>query len=189
MIERAVFFLLTAVLLTALPYETTALLAAAAVHELGHIGMLRCLGGRIDSFRFEGRGFCLCFREPNELWSSVLIAFAGPLAGLVFAQLLMLLHMKTGWSWLRLCAGCSALLSVFNLLPAHPLDGGQILEPLAAALWGGKRAEQILRISGWLCFGLLFTAGLLLALRGYGFALLAAALFLLPEQARRHCSH
>ena len=75
---------------------------------------------------------------------------------------------------LLLCsAGMSAVLSVFNLLPSPPLDGGRIVQ----LIFGDKAAE----IAGLLTASAVFLVGFAAFVSGRGAALFIAGALLLVK--------
>ena len=74
------------------------------------------------------------------------------------------------------------LLSIFNLLPAPPLDGGRILAPLLCALLGSEKEERIGRILGFAVGFILCALGIVSALKGKGAAPLLPGLWLLLRE-------
>lgn len=60
----------------------------------------------------------------------ILVAIAGPIANLIFAQFLVLLFRLTGSEIFLLGTYLNLGLAVFNLLPIPPLDGSRILTGL-----------------------------------------------------------
>lgn len=104
------------------------------VHELGHAGVARFMGLTPIAITLHGMGGTTTHRAPNRPYKSLLIALAGPAAGLALVPIgiIGLLLTQTGGIaneiatvlvWLNL------VWSVFNLLPIFPMDGG-------VALWG-----------------------------------------------------
>lgn len=59
----------------------TALLAAAAVHELGHILCLAALGVHISGFRVEAQGLCIEYSGTAPAWAHALAPSAAPPRG------------------------------------------------------------------------------------------------------------
>lgn len=97
---------------------------AAALHEAGHALAVRVVGGQMTCLRLTALGGVMRYRlfRPSpaaDFW----IAAAGPLAGLFAAWI------AAGLGSFRF-AGANLLLSLFNLLPVRPLDGGQMLESI-----------------------------------------------------------
>ena len=84
--------------------------------------------------------------------------------------------------WLSLSAGVSILLSLFNLLPALPLDGGRIVLALSCAALGEKRGERVTEGLSLFVGAALLACGFWLMLRRRGLAVLAAAIWLLLYQ-------
>lgn len=164
------------------PAVLAALLLPAAVHELGHVAALRLMGLRIDSLRLELKGFCIGYSGYTGAMGHALAALCGPVAGLWYAWAASWLGNRLGSSWLCLSAGVSLLLSLFNLLPAMPLDGGRILDCLARALLGERRGALLTEGAGLLVGGALLAAGLWLMFEGWGAALAVAALWMLLYQ-------
>lgn len=162
--------------------SVAAVLAPAAAHELGHILALWMLGLRVSGFRAELKGFCIDYSGYTGAVGHAAAAAAGPLAGFIYAWVASRLGARTDSAWLCLSAGASLLLSLFNLLPAMPLDGGRILLHLACALLGDKRGRAVSDAAGIVARGALLFAGGWLLLRGRGLALLIAAVWLLLYQ-------
>ena len=159
--------------------ELAALLAAVAAHELGHLGAMLLLGLRPTAFRAGPEGLLLAYAGETGTAGHVSVAAAGPAAGLAYAWATARLGARLGQDWLCLSAGISLVLSLFNLLPALPLDGGQILRRLSAAFLGEQRGARLTVALQWLVAAALSGAGAVLLLRGQGAALLLAGAALL----------
>ena len=180
-----------AVLLAALVYylydlETVAaVLVPAATHELGHLAALNLLGLRVNGFRAELKGFCIDYSGYTGAMGHALAAAAGPMAGLWYAWAASMAGNRLDSDWLCLSAGVSLLLSLFNLLPALPLDGGRILEHLAGAFLGDKQGALLTETVGAVVGAVLLAAGVLLMMHGRGIALALAAIWMLLYQDNR----
>ena len=68
--------------------------------------------------------FSRLFRPKRDM---ILVAIAGPMANIIFAQTLLVLVKITGFPFLMLGVYFNLGLAVFNLLPIPPLDGSRIL--------------------------------------------------------------
>jgi Zn-dependent protease len=148
------------------------------VHETGHLITINALGcgpGRLHIIPFFG-GAATMKRSPRTEFQGVLIALAGPLAGLVATVPFFVAARLTGDArWLG-GAFFIAILNLMNLAPAPPLDGSKALGPALAWLhpWlergalvvvGGAAAVWALH-RGSLLFGAFIAIATLGALRG-----------------------
>lgn len=160
----------------------TALLIPILVHELGHIAALLMLGFSLRSFKAELKGLCITYSGSCGAVGHAMAAAAGPMAGLIYAVAASWAGDRLQSDWLCLSAGLSLILSVFNLLPALPLDGGRIFTLLANAFLGERRGTVVSDALGFVCAAALLAAGIWLMLRGRGVALVLAATWLLLYQ-------
>lgn len=123
---------------------TIGLFASVIVHELAHSLVARRHGIPIRGITlFFFGGVAEMVGEPPSARSELLVAVAGPVASLGVAG--------AGWGLMAAATSLSvpepvvavigylaltnAVLAVFNLVPAFPLDGGRILRSI---LWGWK---------------------------------------------------
>lgn len=162
--------------------EIAAVLLPAVIHELGHLAALRLLGLRVRRLRLELRGVCIEYYGSCSAAGHALAAAAGPVAGFVWAFAAFVLGVRTGREWLSLSAGVSLLLSLFNLLPALPLDGGRIVLTLSCAMLGERRGEHAAEALSLFVGAALLGCGFWLMLRQRGVAVLVAAIWLLLYQ-------
>lgn len=153
-------------------------LAACGVHELGHIFVIRRMGGAIKGIRLTAVGAELILSRPLGYWQEGLSALAGPGANLLLA--LICCSGKGGLTF----AGLNLALALFNLLPVGRLDGGRALRCTLALLAGPEPAE---RLAGWLdglCTVAALGAGLFLAVFRGNYTLLLVAVWLLAQLFR-----
>ena len=157
------------------PAETGALAAAVGVHELGHLLALLLLGVRLDGIALTATGPVLCCMMPEQGAEGALATVSGPAFGALFW-----LSFRRLWP---LAAEMSSVLTVVNLLPVLPLDGGRLLKAFTASHVG------ILRAVRFVVLVLLFSTGFICLYLGYGLAPLLFALWLLvlPNEASHSC--
>ena len=103
-----------------------AVLLPIAAHEAGHLLALWLLGLPIRCFRIEFRGFCIEYGGFCTPLGHAVSALSGPAAGLAYAFAASYFGRSRGSETLILSSGVSLLLSLFNLLPVLPLDGGRL---------------------------------------------------------------
>ena len=168
------------------PLTLAAIILPLFIHELAHIIVLRFLGLRIRCFSADLRGFCIQYSGYSGAVGHAAAAAAGPAAGFAYAFAASMLSKKIGGSWLCLSAGVSLLMSLFNLLPALPLDGGRILENLSCTFFGERTGRYITKVSGLAVSTALLIAGMWIMFAGGGAAAELAAVWLLLSQNREY---
>lgn len=123
-----------------------AFLLSVVLHELAHAVMARLFGLEVREVTvFYLGGMTRLREEPQTPEEELAIAVAGPLTNLFLAGVLLAAAAMLGTDSLtglvlRFLGDLNAVIGVFNLLPAHPLDGGAILRALLTALTGDRVA-------------------------------------------------
>lgn len=181
-LSAGAIFLLSALYFFGGIVSLSALLLAAAAHELGHIAAIKLLGGGIKTMRFEASGMCINMCGVNGAAAEITALLAGPAAGLIFAIICSYCGAKTANRLLLECAGYGAILTAYNLLPALPLDGGRSVFALLSEAMGFERAKNIIELSGFITGLGLAAAGLAMLGKELGAALLIAGIWLLIAQ-------
>lgn len=164
------------------------LAAAAGAHELGHVAALLAFGAYPTRLRASLSGFALDYAGTLTDAQLALTALAGPAAGAGFAALCAALGARTGNAFWLSCAGIGAVLTVFNLLPAAPLDGGVCAEYALVRLFGADFATSALHGLGIAVTGLLAGGGVYALFSGDGPALLLAGVWLFALRQGGACN-
>ena len=153
-------------------------LLACAAHELGHVAVIRLLGGSVKQIRLTAVGAELALDRPLSYWQEGLSALAGPGVNLLLA--LASCNAAGG----AVFAGLNLTLALFNLLPVGRLDGGRALRCTLALLAGPGPADWAGVWLDRICTAGALTAGLALAARGKNLTLLLVSLWLLTASRR-----
>ena len=182
-IEVSAGFILLAALVYFFDMEglTAVFLPAVAAHELGHVLAIRMLGGRTVLLEFTSAGLKMDYAGYLSPRGELLCAVAGPAFGIALAFGASVLGRFFGSEYLLCMSGVSIILSLFNLLPASPLDGGMILSILLKA----EIREAVLFVTTLLTAALLIAVGLFTASRGLGAATIPAGIWLLALMSGR----
>lgn len=156
------WLLVLAVAVLAQPRLTAALLCAAALHELGHIAVLRLYKGTIKGLSFTPFGAEIRFARIGSYGAEILITAAGPAVNLLCAAAFAALGRR--WDGAYLHAGVHTVLGLYNLLPVRPLDGERLawialawsLDPYAAdricAAVSLAVSAALTALAGWLLY-------------------------------------
>ncbi|MEJ7649557.1 MAG: M50 family metallopeptidase [Nakamurella sp.] len=149
------------------------LIVGVLLHEFGHLIAARWAGQRVLGIRFDilgGRTDIV--GESRGHGRDALVALAGPVVSILlaaFAALVATLFTPQSLPWLLAMAIAliNGLLAVFNLLPALPLDGGEILRSLLLAIGVRRSVAARAVLGGSLLVGTgLLAAALLVGSRG-----------------------
>lgn len=131
---------------------------AALIHELGHAAAIVCLGGSITCIRLQAAGAVIVQGKLLSDTRECLVSLAGPAAGLLAAMLFAFLRHPMG-------AGANLVLSLFNILPILPLDGGAAVRSLLRLL-PAAAAQKSICVLQWIsvlaAFALTVFGGVLL---------------------------
>lgn len=166
-------------------------LLGCLLHELGHWGAIRVLGGRVVRLRLScaGAELRLSAAHPLPPWGMVLAALAGPAVNLLLAWGSALLARHGAGERLYFFAGLNMGLALFNLLPAAWLDGGRALSCLLTQIGRQELGERLTALCSDGVAALLLGAGLMLLWESEGrnFTLLIAGLWLAAAGRRQEC--
>ena len=137
-----------------------ALFACLTLHELGHSLVAQRLGVSVtEILLLPIGGIARLANEPRKPQHELLIAFAGPFVNLVIAigLLCVLDHYRVPLAasdlvsvaepsllgLVRALFWGNAIMALFNLLPALPMDGGRVFRALLSLSLGRSRATQV----------------------------------------------
>lgn len=129
---------------------TLTLMLSVLLHELGHLFAARAVGQRVLQIRFDVLGGRTdLVGSAATAGRDAFIAVAGPLvsaacSGLGFAVAAALTHDSVPWLLAMTASVVNALLAVFNLLPAMPLDGGQVIRSVGQRISGSRRTGALI---------------------------------------------
>lgn len=107
------------------------------IHEMGHLTASRRLG--IDTsmpmfIPFVG-ALIQMRQEPKDAKTEAIVGIAGPVFGVIGAFVCLFLGNLFQSGIFLALAYFGFLLTVFNLIPAHPLDGGRVVTAISVKLW------------------------------------------------------
>lgn len=131
-----------------------ALLIASAVHEAGHLLMLKLMNVSISKLSIDLSGAKIHIGNMSY-GQELLCACAGPVAGA------LLICCGKYYPELAICAFCQ---SIYNLLPILPYDGGRVLRCLSVMLFPQNVAQGIQQGAQWLVYAMIIGIGLFMAL-------------------------
>ena len=147
---------------------------ACIVHELGHYGAARWLGGRFDWLRLSvvGAEMSLSYPGPLSYPGEMAVVMAGPVTNLLAGGV------AAFWGNYP-AAAVNFGLGALNLMPVLPLDGGKALWNGLSAIWDSRVADRVLTVTAGVLVGLLVGGGLVAASLFANGTLLVTALWLL----------
>jgi len=148
-----------------------AVFACVLAHEFGHVLMARRFGiGTRDITLLPIGGVANIEKMPDRPGQELLIAVAGPVVNVGIVLILVVVfgvtldvdavNKPSGWEalgFLQRLAIVNAMLVLFNLLPAFPMDGGRVLRALLSMRLGRMKATRVAtRVGQAFAFGLGF---------------------------------
>lgn len=170
-------------LLMVTPIKDAALISffSAFFHELGHLFIIKKLGGKINNIEFGAFGGRITLSGENclSLKGEAASAFAGPAVNLIFAAVFFLCIIFTGNNAFLLPAAINLGMGLFNLLPVSTLDGGRIFSALLHMRLSERSCDIILNTVSAICLLIILFVGFLLIMRkGGNFSLLITCAYL-----------
>lgn len=121
------------------------------LHELGHAGAFAALGHGPSHVLLTSFGGLTINRGHTRPWQDMVTSLAGPFTSFVIAgiSLVAMVSVTTVKSdpmlqvLVPLLAQSNVLWGLFNLMPIHPLDGGQALRSLVQTFASEKTATSV----------------------------------------------
>ncbi len=156
-VSDSVLLIFAAALLLDTTMLTIIFLFAALVHEMGHILAVLICKGRILSVKITVFGGVIHYHQDGGRLRDIIIAMSGPLIGIITAYI----SAKLGYF---VFSGANLILSIVNLLPVLPLDGGRIIEQIVP--------HYIVKIIGYIVIIIVTILGILLVIYGKGCSLM-----------------
>ena len=143
--------------------EIVAVVAAAMLHELGHMVAAWGWGVTIRSLRLDLFGARLELGGLTGYAAELAVAAGGPLVSLAVAALFR--PMGGMWMGAELFSSVSLGLGLLNLLPVRGLDGGRMLSCALSLTAGEGVSESVLRLTTGIALGCLWLLSVYALLR------------------------
>lgn len=152
------------------------------VHELGHAFAFKIFGEQNATIVLWGLGGLTYGRTPSRAWQSIVVSLAGPFVGFVVGLVSLYARIAIGdrvdpliTNVLDRLVFINIAWTIFNLLPLHPMDGGQAFRTLLVS-WKG---ETGLKVSLYVSAATAVGIGLVAWRTGQTFIVILAAMMLL----------
>lgn len=157
-------------------------LTAVAVHEMGHITIIKLCGGKVRRISVNILGVVIDYYSINDFISELFCIAAGPAAGFALSYAASLLGNFYSNKLFLTTSGISLLLSIYNLLPIYPLDGGRFVNAILKLKLSEAKAEQTVSTIGRIISFAMIISGIISIKQNYGLALLFAGICTLSVQ-------
>lgn len=145
-------------------------LAALFLHEAGHLIAAKALGARVEEIEITPFGGMIAIANEAGLapMRGFLLAAAGPVCSLLGCLLSLRIYRAGYLSFFaaRRFAQYNLLLTLLNLLPVLPLDGGRMIRHLLCRRLPYHTVTRLLLLLGVLTGGMLCALSLAFALEG-----------------------
>lgn len=140
------------------------------IHEMAHSVVASYCGVNVDKIVMFALGGCAVMNEnPKTPLKEFLISIVGPLLSFCMGMTVLVLFPQhsnmPGWMLLHF-AYLNIVISIFNMLPIYPMDGGRVLHSILWKTKGEKVAGMTTSYSSAALSILLAFCGLLDVLKG-----------------------
>ncbi|MBE6600113.1 MAG: hypothetical protein E7640_02750 [Ruminococcaceae bacterium] len=126
-------------------------LAAATIHELGHIIAAKARNIELSSLSLDLLGARIgTGTRLNSYFDEIVLCAAGPLTNFFFGAAVLFSPLRTN-EYTMFFAASSIALGALNLLPIKTFDGGRILTCLLARILGIYISEKIVFALSFVC--------------------------------------
>ncbi|QAT49596.1 peptidase M50 [Caproiciproducens sp. NJN-50] len=153
-------------------------LAAAALHECSHLGVMYAFKSLPEEIRFNIFGIDIVrnSRPDRGYWKDAVVSLSGPAANLLAAGLFYVFRSAADRNMML----ANFTLFLFNILPIEPLDGGQALYALLCLRWEPSAACRAVGIVSFLFLAPLSAVGFLTLFHSPGnYTLLLVCIYLM----------
>ncbi len=159
------------------------ILAAAALHEAGHLALLSHFGVELRRVRLSAFGAEIDAPGVERLsyGKELCVTLGGAGANVLGALFSAAVAQRFDLPYFFVLAGANVVLGAYNLLPVPPLDGARALYLITAYFFGPAAADAVTAAVGLMTAAALALLGAQLSLgmgEGYFFALAALFIFL-----------
>ena len=149
------------------------LIFSIIMHELGHIIAALLTGAKPENFTIHGFGVEISFPGKTPSAKNMLIISAG---GPILSLILALIGYQANN---HLLFTVNLSVALINLIPAHPLDGGNILYSILSGHVSRKKLRRLMKFSGKIFGIILSSIGILiLFISTFNISLLYMGLFI-----------
>ena len=115
------------------------LMLFALIHELAHTFAGILLKLKPKTLEIEPFGIGIIFESyQNTEKNKIIIALAGPTMNLLLAIIFSFVNIKAR----ELIVNANLLLSIFNMIPIYPLDGGRIIKEILQIKFGLQKSRD-----------------------------------------------
>jgi len=145
------------------------LMLMIGLHECGHLLAAKRVGVKTAGFYFIPLGGVALIKEnPSDQWKKFIIAYGGPLVGLILCVLAVGVWLSCRFNIFNITPETQHLINnlslnaifiwsvinIFNLLPIYPFDGGRLLAAIHINRKNGF--EKYLLYISWIFLGVAF---------------------------------
>lgn len=144
-VNKYISYILILMLVVGLKFDFILSFLWITLHELAHYYSARAMGIKNMKITIIPLGTSLYMEELDDitLKQDIIISMAGPMLNLLFGIILFIINGYYSSPLLQKSMMINAVLLIFNIMPAFPLDGARLLRDILSTRIIYKRANKI----------------------------------------------